>query len=224
MSIRKWFSAVAGGGDAAATAQLESSLNELYLGLAPLIRAGSLKSIAVASPESGEGRSRVALLLAEVLADSLGERVLLVDADSHRPSLHTAYGVENELGLSDVLAGEAELREVVRPTLRDNQDLLTVGTAPLEPGETVGRSAVDSLLADARSDYAVVIFDTGPLLVDQDALVFCHSVAGVVLVLMAGVTQGELLAKAQRLLQRSQSHLLGLVVNDPRGEFVQHES
>ncbi|MCC7491658.1 MAG: hypothetical protein IT204_04900 [Fimbriimonadaceae bacterium] len=223
MSIVKWLTGAATGGDALSSARLDSELTELYHALAPHLQTGVCRSLAVASAEGREGRTRVALYLAELLADNLSGRVLLVEADRQRPALAAQYDLPPGPGLGEVLAGQATLAAVVQPTLRENQDVLLVGDTALTVGEQVSHDRLQRFLAEARETYATVIFDTAALLEAQEALVFCHSVQAVVLVVLAGTTQGELLARAGRLLQRARAPLLGVVVNDPRGEFQRHE-
>ncbi len=223
MSISHWLQGAMRGGDAATNARLDAELTELFHGLAPGVQAGTVRSLAVTSAEPREGRTRVALYVAEILADDLAGRVLLVDADSARPSLHEVYGIDNEAGLAQVLREEVPLAAAIRSTLRENQDVLTIGDGGLDVGAVVSQQSIQRMLAEARSDYQVVVFDTGPLLSAQDALVYCHSVQAVVLVLLAGLTQGEIAAQAHRLLTRAQAKLLGVVINDPRGEFSRDE-
>ena len=223
MSIVKWLTGNLTGGDVASTARLDAELTQLHSSVAPRIAAGTLRSLAVASTEPREGRTKVARLLAEALADNSRERLLLVDADGHRPRLHEAYQLDPTVGLAEVLRQEVTLSEAVRPTVRDNLDVLCAGTGSLTVGEAVTRANVQRMLADARETYEAVVLDTGPLLVAQEALVVCHSVQGVLLVVLAGETQGEVAAQGHRLLVRAQAPLLGVVVNDPRGEFVRHD-
>ncbi|NUQ00731.1 MAG: CpsD/CapB family tyrosine-protein kinase, partial [Armatimonadetes bacterium] len=170
-----------------------------------------------------EGRTRVALYLAESLADNLAGRFLLADAGGARAALHGIYGLDHEVGLIQVLRGEATLAEAVRPTTRENLDVLPQGPGELVVGETAAEPAIARMLAEVRSDYQAVVFDTGPLLEAQEALVFAHSVQALLLVVLAGSTQGEVLARAYRLLQRTRAQVLGVVINDPRGEFVRDE-
>ncbi|MBI2297537.1 MAG: CpsD/CapB family tyrosine-protein kinase [Armatimonadetes bacterium] len=218
MSILKWLTGGLAGGDAATNARLDAELAELYHHLGPLVRAGSLGSLAVTSAEPREGRTRTAILIAEILADSLDERILLVDADGVRPALDRIYGLDNAAGLAQVLAGEAELGAAVKSTVREKLDVLTSG-GPLDL-TLLSRAALDELMRAVRTDYKVAVFDTAPLLVGQEAGVVCHSVAGVVMVMLAGVTQGEMLARAHRMMQRTQAKLIGVVVTDPRDEFT----
>jgi len=224
MSIVKWLTGGLTGGDASTTARLDAELAELLHSVRTHVEAGTVRSVAVASSESREGRSRVALYLAELLADNVEGKVLLVDADGQRPSLHEAYQVERGPGLTEVLSEDLSLSEAVQATLRENQLLLTAGTAALAAGVVVTTGRVEALLSEARADYQVVVLDTGPLLAAQESLAFCQAADVVVLVVLAGLTQGEILSRAHRLLQRSQCKLLGVVINDPRGEFERNES
>lgn len=220
MSIAKWLTGHRVGGSAAETRRLESELTELYHAVAPQLSAGNLRAVAVTSAEPGEGRTRTAWLLAEELAANSRGEVLLIDADSRRPTLHDELGIAPGDGLAEVLAGDVALADAVHPTPRNNLSLLTAGTAPLDLGEQVHRAAVDDLLAAAHERYEVVVLDTAPLLEAEETLLFCAAVDGVLLVLLAGITQGEIASRAHRLLQRADAPLLGVVINDPRGEFL----
>lgn len=222
MSIKKWLRALSGG-DVQTAARLDAELLELHQVLRPELESGAVRTLAVASAERQEGRTAVAQLVAEMLAEHRSTRVLLVDADGLRPSLRQAYNATGEDGLAEVLAGHCALAEAVRPTLLDNLDLLGGAPGRLPFGEVASRQAMDRLLEEARATYELVLFDTGPLLEAVEALVFCHSVDAVLLVVLAGVTQGEMVSRAQRLLQRAKARLLGVVVNDPRGEFVRDD-
>lgn len=223
MSIFKWLTGGLSGGDSQVAARLDAEMIELYQAVRPEVESGSVRSLAVTSAEPHEGRSCVAQLLAELLAEHRTTRVLLVDADGLRPSLRDAYHAAGEHDLAAVLAGRCSLAEAVQPTLLGNLELLAGAPGKLPFGDVASRQAVDRLLSEAHRTYEMVVFDTGPLLEAEEALVFCHSVDAVLLVVLAGVTQGEIASRAQRLLQRAKAKLLGVVVNDPRGEFVRDD-
>lgn len=192
--------------------------------LLPRVHQGQLSSLAVCSAETGEGRSHLSLYIGEAASDHLGAKVLLVDADSVRPSLHRELGIDSPLGFTDVLRGNAALPDAVRPTLHDGLDVLCASRDLPMNSEDVTRERLEPFLETCRQAYRMTVFDTGPLLASQEASQICHHATGVLLVVLAGVTQGESVARAHRVLLRAHAALLGVVVNDPRDEFQRDES
>lgn len=220
MSIAKWLTGGKSGGDVGTLARLDAELTELYHALAPLLETGQPASLAIASAEQGEGRTQVAVYVAEMLADQLEGQVMVVDGATRKPALHQAYDGQPGPGLAEVLRGEALLDALVQPTLRDNLGLLSAGAGLDE--HLLDRDGVRGLLEQA-ADYRVTVFDTAPLLDSAAAVAVAQAVGGVLLVVLAGETQGEILARAQRMLHRADASLLGVVVNDPRLEFSRDE-
>jgi Mrp family chromosome partitioning ATPase len=220
MSIAKWLTGGRAGGDVGTLARLDAELTELYHALAPVLDADQPASLAIASAEVGEGRTQVAVYVAEMLADQLEGQVLLVDAAARKPALHQAYDAQLAPGLADLLRGEALLAGLVQPTLRANLGLLAAGDGLDD--HLLDRDGLQHVLEQAAS-YHAVVFDTAPLLDNASAVAVAQAVRGVLLVVRAGDTQGEILARAQRMLHRAAAELVGVVVNDPRGEFSRDE-
>lgn len=224
MALGRWLATRRQGSEARAEVRLETELNELLLAIAPPTHEGGVKSVALCGATVGEGVSTTCAHLAEALIKHLDARVLLVDANFRRPRLHSLYGVEREPGLKEVLRGELPLARAVRPTPTAGLEVLANGSGRAETGDRLLSQAVRELLELAGQRYALVVLDAGALLASQEPAMICHAAAGVVLTLQAGLTQGEQLASAQRLLRRSDTKLLGVVINDPRGEFVRDGS
>lgn len=220
MSLSRWLTGGLSGGDATTLARLDAELTELYFALAPHLAEGELTLLAIGSADTGEGRSHLASHVAEAIAERLPERILLVDADTRRPGLHRYYDAAPEPGLAELLRGEERLAGLVRPTLRANLGLLPAGAGLTD--ELLDRAATQQLLK-AADGYRVMVCDTGPLLDCTAAVTLAQAASGVLLVVQAGRTQGELVARAQRMLHRAGATLLGVVVNDPRGEFSRDE-
>ena len=220
MSIAKWLTGGRSGGDVNTLARLDAELTELYHALAPVLEAGESASLAIASAEPGEGRTQVAVYVAEMLSDQLDGQVLLVDAAAQKPALHQVYEAPPGPGLAELLRGQGRLDGLVQRTLRANLGLLAAGDGLDD--HLLDRDGVRGLL-DQASGYLVTVFDTGPLLDSAAAIAVAQTAGGVLLVVRAGETQGEILARAQRMLHRADATLLGVVVNDPRGEFSRDE-
>ncbi|MWD30340.1 polysaccharide biosynthesis tyrosine autokinase, partial [Aquicoccus sp. SCR17] len=118
-------------------------------------------SIVVTSSVQGEGKTETATNLAKVLAET-GARVLLVDADLRRPQVGARLGLDDELGLSDVLTGRADLNDVLLSV--DDLSVLTAGTVPPNPSELLGSEAMAELLALVEAHFEYVLLDAPPLL------------------------------------------------------------
>jgi polysaccharide biosynthesis transport protein len=171
----------------------------------------TVKVIVVSSSVSGEGKSFVAANLAVALAQ-VGQRVLLVDADMRRPRQHAIWELPNLMGLSNVIAGQAEYKTVTNEALV-TLDVLTAGTIPPNPLALVESQQVRSLIAEAASDYDFVIIDTPPLTAVPDALILGKQADGVLLVVRPGVANTDSIRATKNQFENSGQKVLGIVVN-----------
>jgi len=172
----------------------------------------SLKVICVTSPGPGEGKSTTAANLAITLAQQ-GAHTLLVDADLRRPQVHRAFNLVQEPGLTDILVGTATLREAVRPNVVAGLDVLPGGALPPNPSELLGSEAMHRLVAELRTQFDYIIFDTPPALAVTDATVLGATADAVILVLRAGETEETAAQRTVALFRRVQARLAGTVLN-----------
>ncbi len=170
------------------------------------------RSIVITSAIPGEGKSTTALNLAVALADA-GSRVILVDADLRRPSVASCMGMEGRVGLTTVLIGRAELRDVIQHWQNSTLDVLASGRIPPNPSELLGSAAMERLLGELTARYDVVLLDTPPLLPVTDAAVLSGLVGGSLLVIGADRVHRPQLQQAIESLQTAGAHLHGVVVN-----------
>ena len=136
----------------------------------------------VTSATAGEGKTFTAVNLAAVLAQG-GARTVVVDADLRRPTLHSAFGLEQGPGLCEVLRGETTVAAVARPTSIPNLSIISSGKRPEQPSELLGGATMAALLAELGNTYDRVVIDTPPVLVVTDPCVvaaFAHAVLPVV--------------------------------------------
>ena len=172
----------------------------------------SLKVICVTSPGPGEGKSTTASNLAITLAQQ-GAHTLLVDADLRRPLVHRAFNLVQEPGLTDILVGTATLREAVRPNIVAGLDVLPGGALPPNPSELLGSEAMHRLLAELRTQFDYVVFDTPPALAVTDATVLGAAADAVILVLRAGETEEVAAQRTVEVFRRVQARVAGTVLN-----------
>ena len=172
----------------------------------PLVR------IAVSSPVAGDGKSTCAWNLAVSFARE-GKRVLLVDADLRRPSVHRRISDANETGLTSVLLGDATLADAVKPTAVPGLSLLASGPSTPDPARLVESLRLRQLLLEIEQTCDVAIVDTPPVLAVNDALVIARGVDGLVLIVESGKTSRRQLAEVGARLARAEVAPLGLVLN-----------
>jgi capsular exopolysaccharide synthesis family protein len=195
----------------------KSPISEQYRTIRTNIQFSSvdeeIRTIMVSSAGPGEGKSTTAGNLAVVFAQQ-EQRVLIVDADLRKPTMHYTFNQTNTFGLTTVLAGQISLKEAAeRAENVENLDVLTSGPIPPNPAELMGSKSMVRFLAEAKEVYDVIIFDTPPMLAVTDAQVLANLCDGTVLVVYSGKTEMEEAAKAKELLTASKSKLLGAVLN-----------
>lgn len=171
----------------------------------------------VTSPGDGEGRSTVASRLAVSLA-AAGARVLLIDADLRRPSLHRQFGVAHGGGFSLLLAGE---QQTPAKTVFPNLDLLWAGERPPNPADLLHSPALDWYVTEARKRYDWILFDAPPVARFADTLVLGEHADGVVLVVRDRVSERAEITTALRRMQAISNRLIGFVLNASRDEAME---
>lgn len=170
-----------------------------------------LKVIVVSSSLPQEGKSTVSANLAVAIAQ-LGRKVLLVDADMHCPVQHGIWELPNQVGLSNVIVGQAELKSAIAQVM-DNLDVLTCGVIPPNPMALLDSQRITSLIKQFSASYDAVIIDAPSLNVAADALILGNKADGILLVVRPGVLNSGTVAFAKELLKKSSQNVLGLVVN-----------
>ena len=189
-------------------------LVEQFRGLAAtLLRARNerpLKSIIVTSPSPGDGKSYVAVNLALTLSESYRRRVLLIDADLRRPSLHLMFGSRNTSGLSEALQAKTD-EKVAAVRISDTLTLLPAGRPEPNPLGGLSSGRMKRIVADAASAFDWVIVDSPPVGVLADAHLVSEMVDATILVVRAGVTRFPDLEAAADTL--GHERILGIVLN-----------
>jgi non-specific protein-tyrosine kinase len=172
-----------------------------------------IKSLAISSPGSGEGKSTIAANLAGALARS-GVPTVLIDADLRNPVLHMIFGVANELGLTTSLTRENEPWKAVavRTTVPDLM-LIPSGPNPSNSADLLSRNSLKHLIEDINEAGAMVVVDTPAVEAGSDALIIAGNVDGIMLVGQAGQTQRNAMQWAAAALRPSGARIIGVVVN-----------
>ncbi|HEY4216049.1 MAG TPA: polysaccharide biosynthesis tyrosine autokinase [Gemmatimonadaceae bacterium] len=175
-----------------------------------------VKTLVLTSPLPGDGKSTIAANLAISLAQQ-GLRILLVDADLRRGVLNTAFDVEREPGLSNVLLDTVALESAVRQVdavENGRLEVLPTGTLPPNPAELLGSARMVALLQRMHERYDIVVLDAPPLNLVTDAALLGACTDGVLLVARAATTTLDALRYSVELLQNARVRPLGVVLND----------
>ncbi|MBO9130033.1 CpsD/CapB family tyrosine-protein kinase [Bacillus sp. 165] len=199
--------------------QPKSPISEQYRNIRTNIQFSAvdtdIRSLMVTSANPGEGKTTTTANLAVVFAQQ-GKKVLLVDTDLRKPSLHEMFRTDNILGLTSILSKQGTLEKCIRKTEDANLHFLPCGAIPPNPAELLGSAAMKDFIEKAQSQYDLVIFDTPPVLAVTDAQVMANQCDSIVMVVRSGQTEKEQALKAKALLENAKGKLLGVVLNDKK--------
>ncbi|WP_062051732.1 CpsD/CapB family tyrosine-protein kinase [Bacillus sp. JCM 19034] len=172
-----------------------------------------LKTIAITSSGPGEGKSTTSANLAVVMAQN-GNRVLLIDADLRKPTMHYTFKTINTHGLTSVLTKQEELAEACQETKIENLTILTSGPIPPNPSELLNSKMMEITLSKATEMFDIVILDTPPVAAVTDPQIIASKVDGTILVTSSGKTDKEQLVRTKELLTKAKAKILGVVLNN----------
>lgn len=170
-----------------------------------------IKRILVTSSEPGEGKSTTSGNLALAFAQD-EKKVILIDCDLRKPSLHKKFRISNNRGLSDVIIDRDKLNKCIQKRT-EYLDILTAGKIPPNPSEMLGSEAMSSLLDELSNIYDVIILDSPPVLAVTDAQILSTKSDGVVLVVRAEKTKKDTVIAAKGVLDKVNANILGTVLN-----------
>jgi capsular exopolysaccharide synthesis family protein len=171
-----------------------------------------VKTITVTSANRGEGKTTTALNLAVAYAQ-LGKRVILLDADLRNPSIHLAFGGDNSRGLTNYLTNKNAMNEITQESHVQNLSTITSGPIPPNPAELLASKQMNSLLAQLKMNYDMIIVDTPPVLTLTDAKIMAAKCDGVLLVLEYGKVKRNAAKKVKEELMLAKAKLMGVVLN-----------
>ncbi len=194
----------------------KSPVSEAYRSLRTNIQFADIdkpkRVLLMTSSASKEGKSTTAVNLAITLAQ-MGSRVLLVDSDLRRPSVHNFFGMEKTYGLTNLLIGSLSFDDVIKRTEVENLDVITAGDIPPNPSELVSSDAMRKFIAAARERYDHVLLDSPPVIAVTDAAVLATRVDGTILVVSSGYVNRKEVMRAVSLLRNVKGNILGVVLN-----------
>ncbi len=195
----------------------QSQMAESYRALRTSLLLSNLgappKMIMITSALPQEGKTTTSINCAVVLAQK-GIRVLLVDADLRRPSIHKILGMGPRSGLSNVLTGSATLEEAITSSsVLPNLSVLSAGTPPPNPAELLASTNMRDVLEELRGKYDHIVIDTPPALSVTDAVVLSPRADAIVLVIRSGHTTKQALRRSRDILMQVNAKLSGVLLN-----------
>ncbi|HVN81542.1 MAG TPA: CpsD/CapB family tyrosine-protein kinase [Terriglobia bacterium] len=194
---------------------LNSVACEQYRGLKAKLfdirQKGPLKTILVTSTAASEGKTLNSLNLALTLSGEIDQKVLLIDTDLRKPSVHKILGLDGHIGLADFLKGTVSIDEGILKTHIPNFSVVAGGAIPHNPTELLNTELMRRFLASATEQYDWLVLDSPPLLAVADSVVLSSLTDGVLVVVKGKGTHADMLKKGLELLRGR--NLLGFIFN-----------
>jgi len=175
----------------------------------------SIKSLLVTSTAPQEGKTTTSINLG-ITFNQLGYRVLLMDCDFRRPMFYRYFKTfikDNQLGLSDVLANQIKLKDVIIQTSEPNLKFITSGTVSVNPAELLGSQKMANVLDELKSEFDFLIIDAPPALAVADTRILGKICDGIIVVVMAGRTNRNAVLDVKEELQKAGEKIIGYVLN-----------
>jgi succinoglycan biosynthesis transport protein ExoP len=172
-----------------------------------------VKTILISSAGPQEGKTLIAVNLAISMAQA-DNKVLLVDTDMRRSTMHRILKLNNYFGLSDYFKGESELGKLVQDTFIENLKCICCGPSPSNPSELLGSIKMKELIEAVRNSFDKIIFDSPPVLSVTDSLVLGKAMDGVIQVVRFGKYPRDMIYQAKQRLQEMEIKVIGVVLND----------
>ncbi len=168
--------------------------------------------ITVTSPSKGDGKTTISVNLSIAFAQQ-GKKTLLVDTDLRKAQIHKYFGLPSTPGITELIIGDRELEETIRPSEVEDLYLLPAGHLPPNPSELLASRRVRELIERMRGEFDQIIFDTSPVLAVTDPAILGTQADGCILVFESEKTELEAAKEAINLLSKSRTRILGYVLN-----------
>jgi capsular exopolysaccharide synthesis family protein len=179
-----------------------------------------IRTIVITSAQAAEGKSTVSGNLALAFAQN-EKKVIIIDCDLRKPSVHKNFKISNLSGLSEVLIGKEKLDNAIQ-SRNENLDILPSGKIPPNPSEMLSSTAMTNLIESLKQKYDIVILDSAPLQAVTDAQILSTKADGTLLVIRAQRTSKVAVSEAKNLLTKVGANIIGTVlhaVENTRGKY-----
>lgn len=172
-----------------------------------------LKTVVVTSAGAGAGKSTISANLAVTFA-SQGKKVLLVDADMRKPTVHKTFRLPNHDGLTTLLTEkDVNISEIAHRAPTEGLFIITSGVIPPNPSELLASKRMDKLMNELEQVFDLIIFDMPPVVAVTDAQVMASKVDGTIFVIPKGLTNKDMVLKSKDLLDKVHANVIGAIFN-----------
>ena len=193
----------------------KSAVSEFYRKLRTNIEYLSfdtkIKTILVTSSQSKEGKSTICGNMALTFAEN-EKKVLLLDCDLRKPTVHKLFNISNVCGLSEVLIGTKKLDEVIR-TYNGKLDILPCGTITPNPPKMIESETMGNLLESLKEIYDVIILDSSPINAVTDPQILSTKADGTILIIKKDTTKIDDVLESKKLLEKVGANIIGCIFN-----------
>ena len=169
-----------------------------------------LKAIVVTSSQPGEGKSLTVGNIALSLVQD-NKRVLVIDCDLRRPTIHKKFGIMNEKGIAEVIVGSSTIYEVIKRYKK--LDIITAGKIPPNPSEMLGSEKMKNIINELKEIYDYILIDSPPVLAVTDAQIISTIVDGVIFVARYGIAKKDKITLAKSQLNKVNANLIGTILH-----------
>ena len=169
--------------------------------------------VIVSSGQPNEGKSTTACNIAISLAQD-NKKVLLIEADMRKPTIHKKMALDNVLGLSSILSDKKDVKECTHENVYENLDVITSGILPPNPTELLSSETMEKFLNEVSAKYDYVIVDTPPVEIVADTRAFAQHTAGVVVVARQDITTYDEVVRTVKMITNTNAKVLGIVIID----------
>lgn len=178
------------------------------------------KKLLITSSEAGEGKSLTASNLAISFSEK-DEKVLIIDCDLRKPTIHKKFQISNLNGLTDVLIDRILLNKAINK-YSDNIHILTAGSKVPNPSEILSSLSIESLFGELENEYDRIIIDSPPMLAVTDAQILSSKVDSTILVVRVNKTKKKLVKEAVGLLKKANANILGIIMNGQESDSKEY--
>ena len=199
-------------------AQIEEQFRTLRTNIKFSSAGGEINIIAITSCSPGEGKSTITSNLAAMMAKG-GKKVVIVDCDLRKPTIHKKFSMSNFRGLTDILVQDKEIEDVVTDTRVSNLCVIPSGPLPPNPSELLGSKITKEVFKELSEEFDMVLIDTPPVLYVSDAQIISSIAQGTILVASYGKTEKKDLAAAKEIIEKAGGKILGVVINKIQNEY-----
>jgi capsular exopolysaccharide synthesis family protein len=168
--------------------------------------------VIITSSIATEGKTTIAINLAHSISQ-IDKKVILIDSDLRRPTIHKVLDLPNSSGLTTILAENLDYTEFVQSINEGKLDILTSGPIPPNPSELLGSKRMQLLLERIKDDYDMVILDSPPAGIVTDAVVLSTIVDGTILICAAGITGIDAIKATKAALDKVNANIIGVIIN-----------